>query len=242
MCLVVTATFQGHGDNKNGIYAGRSGRKFFTLDKACIKEIYATGIPASLESMFWQFSAILLSKMILLYGSNYFAAYQIGIQAETITEMPAIGFGIAASTLVARAIGKQDDQLRKSYFKQLTGLSAKISIATSLMLILLPQVFMGIMTTNAELKPIGAFYVFLMGFIQIPQNLSRIYNSALRAVGYKKVPMLVAGFGIWIVRIPLCFLVSTVLHWNILFIWLIIDLDQLTRFIISVAIYRKVER
>ena len=216
--------------------------KFLSIDKECVKEIYTVGIPAALESMFWQFSAILLSKMIFSYGSNAFAAYQIGIQAETITEMPAIGFGTAATTLIARAIGKQDEGLRKVYFKELVGLSTKISIVTSIMLITLPTVFMNLMTTNKELVPIGAMYVMVMGFIQIPQNLSRIYNGSLRAAGYKKTPMFIAGFGIWIIRIPLCFLASTVFGINIISIWLIIALDQVVRFLLSVWIYHKKEK
>lgn len=225
---------------KKGLFGDTIIKKsLLKLDSSCVQEIYSTGIPAALESMFWQFSSILLSKMILVYGSASFAAYQIGIQAETITEMPAIGFGTAATTLIARAIGKQDNELRKVYFKQLVGMSTKISVVTSLLLILLPYAFMRIMTTNEELIPIGAMYVFIMGFIQIPQNLSRIYNGALRAAGYKQVPMFVAGFGIWIIRIPLCFLISSVFKVNIIFMWLVIALDQLSRFIISVAIYRK---
>ena len=93
--------------------------RFFSFDRRCIYEIYTTGIPAALESMFWQFSAIILSKVILFYGNQAFAAYQLGIQAEEITEMPAIGFSTASTTLAARAIGRQDEELRRVYFKGL---------------------------------------------------------------------------------------------------------------------------
>lgn len=88
-------------------------------DGRLIKEIYRTGVPAALESMFWQFSAIILSKVILAYGENSFAAYQLGIQAETVTEMPAIGFSTASTTLAARALGQKDYELKETYFNQL---------------------------------------------------------------------------------------------------------------------------
>ncbi len=71
-----------------------------------------------METVFWQVSAIILSKVILFYGNQAFAAYQLGIQAEEITEMPAIGFSTASTTLAARAIGMQDEELRKVYFKE----------------------------------------------------------------------------------------------------------------------------
>lgn len=216
--------------------------RFFSFDRRCIYEIYTTGIPAALESMFWQFSAIILSKVILFYGNQAFAAYQLGIQAEEITEMPAIGFSTASTTLAARAIGRQDEGLRRIYFKELLKVGVVISSITSVLLIFLPQFFMTLMTDKAELQAIGVVYVFVMGFIQIPQNLSRIYNGTIRAMGYKNAPMLVAGFGIWIVRIPLCMLAAYVLGLPLTAIWIIIALDQISRFLLSAGLYYRINK
>lgn len=226
---------------KRGLFRGiLSEKPLLFLDKRTVYEVYTMGIPAALESMFWQFSAIILSKVILFYGESSFAAYQLGIQAETITEMPAVGFGTAATTLAARAIGKQDEELGDIYFKQLLKTAFRISALTSAMLILLPKGFMMLMTNNQDLQAIGMTYVFIMGFIQIPQNLSRIYNGTIRANGYKNVPMYVAGFGIWIVRIPLCLLIAYGLKWSLTCIWLVIAIDQVSRFLLSVFLYKKI--
>lgn len=230
-------------NRKTGLFSQvRPDHRFFSFDRQCIFEIYKTGIPAALESMFWQFSAIILSKVILFYGNNAFAAYQLGIQAETITEMPAIGFGTAATTLAARAIGKQDEDLRKTCFRELLKVGITISTVTTLLLVLLPQQFMILMTDKPELQAIGVVYVFVMGFIQMPQNLSRIYNGTLRAMGHVNAPMLIAGFGIWIIRIPLCMLAAYVFQWPLITIWLVIAADQISRFLISVFLYHRVDR
>lgn len=225
---------------KKGLFFGTDPqKKWFYIDKSCIYEVYTTGIPAALESMFWQFSAIILSKIILSYGSSAFAAYQLGIQAKTITEMPAIGFSTASTTLAARAIGKKDENLRKIYFRELIRVAFTISVVTSILLVLFPGVFMRMMTNKEELQSIGIQYVFVMGFIQIPQNLSRIYNGTIRAMGHKNTPMIVAGFGIWVVRIPLCLIVAFLLKLPITLIWIVIALDQLSRFGLSVILYRR---
>ena len=219
-----------------------SEHRFFSFDKKCIYEIYTTGIPAALETVFWQVSAIILSKVILFYGNQAFAAYQLGIQAEEITEIPAIGFSTASTTLAARAIGMQDEKLRKVYFKEQLKVGVFISSITSVLLIFLPRFFMTLMTDKPELQAIGVVYVFVMGFIQIPQNLSRIYNGTIRAMGYKNAPMLVAGFGIWIVRIPLCMLAAYVLRLPLTIIWIIIAMDQVSRFLLSVGLYYRINK
>lgn len=219
-----------------------SEHRFFSFDKKCIYEIYTTGIPAALETVFWQVSAIILSKVILFYGNQAFAAYQLGIQAEEITEMPAIGFSTASTTLAARAIGMQDEELRKVYFKEQLKVGVFISSITSVLLIFLPRFFLTLMTDKPELQAIGVVYVFVMGFIQIPQNLSRIYNGTIRAMGYKNAPMLVTGFGIWIIRIPLCMLAAYVLRLPLTIIWIIIAMDQVSRFLLSVGLYYRINK
>ncbi len=230
-------------DRKRGLFRDVPRENaFFSLEGKTVYEVYTMGIPAALESMFWQFSAIILSKVILSYGEASFAAYQLGIQAETITEMPAVGFGTAATTLAARAVGKRDEELGSIYFKQLLKTAFRISAVTSMLLIFLPKGFMMLMTNNPELQIIGMSYVFIMGFIQVPQNLSRVYNGTIRAAGYKNVPMFVAGFGIWIVRIPLCLLIAYVWKGSITWIWLVIAMDQLSRFLLSVFLYKKIGR
>ncbi len=54
--------------------------------------------------------------------------------------------------------------------------------------------------------------------------------------------MYIAGFGIWIVRIPLSIIAAYVLKWSILSIWLIIALDQISRFLLSVAVYHHTKK
>ena len=124
-------------------------------DSRLIKEIYRTGVPAALESMFWQFSAIILSKVILAYGENSFAAYQLGIQAETVTEMPAIGFSTASTTLAARALGQKDYELKETYFNQLIRIALRISICTSLLLIVLTSPLMLFAAVGVKLSSPG---------------------------------------------------------------------------------------
>lgn len=203
-----------------------------------VKDIYTMGIPVSIESIFWQLSAIVMSKIILSYGQSYFAAYQLGIQAETLTELPAIGFGVAAVTLTSRAIGEKNQRLFRAYIHELVKLSAAISVVTSLLLILLPKFFMSLFTNHSALQNIGVLYIFVMGFIQMPQNLSRIFNGVIRSCGYKNTPMFIAGAGIWLFRIPLALVIAYWLKWDILFIWLCIAIDQLVRFILSVGFFK----
>lgn len=223
----------------NGLFMLCGKKNIWPINFKWVKNIYAMGIPVSVESVFWQLSAIVMSKIILSYGQEYFAAYQLGIQAETLTELPAIGFGVAAVTLTSRAIGENNSQLFKSYIGHLIKLSAGISVVTSLLLLIFPRLFMRLFTDDVVLQNIGVVYIFVMGFIQVPQNLSRVFNGTIRSVGYKNIPMYIAGTGIWLFRIPLAIAIAYIVKGDIWLIWCCIAVDQLVRFILSVFYYKK---
>lgn len=215
---------------KKGLLSTSShGQRFFSVDRQEIKEIYASGIPIAFENLFWQFSAILLSKVILGYGSHFYASYQLGLQAEMLTEMPLAGFVMAATTLTARAVGRRDGALFRAYYQALVRMTVIFGAAASLVLLLFPKGIMSILTDKEELQQIGAVYVRMMGVIQIPQMLSKVYSGAIRSSGSKRVPMYITFLGIWAVRVPIAVLAGWVFKADIAWIWTAIALDQVVR-------------
>lgn len=227
-------------NRKFGLYSAveKTGQ-FCSFDWGCIREVYATGLPAGCENLFMQFSSIIMSKVILTYGTDYFAAYQLGMQAEGLCDMLSIGFATAATTLMASALGKRDDELFRAYFKQLLKSAMMVSSVAFLAFFLLPRFLMGLLTNNQTLIEIGIVYVMMMGVIQFQLNISRVVNGTMRAVGYKNVPMLVSGMGIWLIRVPLAMLFGWVLHLDIFFIWLVIVIDQSARCVLSAVLFMK---
>jgi putative MATE family efflux protein len=208
------------------------------IDFDLVKQVYSIGIPAAFESMFWQLSAIVMSKAILSYGEVTFAAYQLGLQAEIMSEMPAVGVGIAATSLTANAIGKKDGTLLKIYSKQLITTSTAISLFSSMLIIVFPGIFMDFFTNNPEIKAIGINYLIVMGFIQTPQNLSKVLNGIIRSAGYKNIPMIISFIGIWVVRVPLALLFAYVFKLDIIFIWLCMAIDQVFKCAISAIVFK----
>lgn len=212
---------------------------FFSLDKPILKEVYKTGVPAACENVFWQLSAIVLSNVILGYGSAAFAAYNLGLQAEMICEMPGIGFVTASTSLAARAIGMGDDQLYRAYFKQMRKFSFFTGLAASVALFTFAGGFMTLLTDKPEIQAIGRVYVFIMGFAQIPQDLAKVYNGTIRSAGYRNVPMIISFVGIWCVRVPISVVFGKLLGWDISVVWIAIALDQIVRILLSMRIFQK---
>lgn len=224
--------------NRDGVLGSVNNRSFFKMDVKEVLAIYKVGAPTALESIFWQLSAIILTKIILSYGETTLAAYQLGLQAEAISYMPAAGFGIAATAFIGQAVGAQDRELGKRYLKELLKGAFLLTCIGALTLIFFPGLVMRLLTDNAEVIQIGVVYLVVMGLVQIPQNMAGVLNGALRGAGYTRVPMIVAGVGLWGIRIPLAILVGNVLNLDIIALWIVMGLDLIVRFVLSFILYK----
>ena len=224
---------------REGVLQRTFNRSFFKLDFSELKVIFRIGIPTGLESIFWQLSSIVLSRVILSFGEVAFAAHQLGLQAEAISEMPALGFGVAATAFTGQSLGAMNKKLGKEYIWEIgKGAMLVISIGTTI-LIFFPHVAMRLLTDNQEVIKLGAIYLRLMGLVQIPQNLQRVFTGALKGAGYTRIPMLIAGIGLWGIRIPFALLLTKYFNLSIIAIWVVICVDQTFRFILSYILYKR---
>ncbi|MCQ1531785.1 MATE family efflux transporter [Lutispora saccharofermentans] len=225
--------------NQSGVLHSYLNTSFFSVDMPQIRNIYKVGLPSSAESMFWQLAAIILTRSILTYGETAFAAHQLGMQAESISYMPATGFSIAATAFIGQALGANDKNLAKIYLKQIFKGAISITAASVIVLVFFPGAMMSLLTDNPEVIRLGSIYLILMGIVQIPQNASNVLMGAMRGAGYTNIPMLVAGTGLWGIRVPFTLVVVYLLKLPITGIWVVMSIDLAFRFLFNLVLYKR---
>lgn len=228
MCLMGLYLIYG----KNGLLYGAGNasiKEILIIDD--IKSILKLGIPAALEYSFWNLSSVYTCKVILLYGSNFYAAYELGLQAEELADMMSVGFVTASTSLSSSAIGKKDSNLYKNYYRRLCRMALFICTITTLFLTLLSRQFLSLITNKEVLINIAYVYLLTQGLSQIPTNFSKIEFGYIRSCNHEKMPMIFSFIGIWLVRIPLVMIFGKYLHLNIIFIWLAFVIDQWVKYL-----------
>lgn len=225
--------------SKSGLLNGVRLVDFFKFTKDIINSVYKTGIPSALESLFWQLSSIILIRAILTYGDASYAAYQLGLQAESIAYMPAAGFQVAATAYIGRHLGANRPDLAKSYLKEILLGAVFVSVIGGGLLVLFPSALLGFMTNDAELIKIGVVYLIICGLAQVPQNVAGVLGGALRGAGYTKMPMYAAGVGLYMVRVPIAILAAYVFNFSINVVFLAIGVDMTVRLLLNSVLYFK---
>ena len=208
---------------------------FFSFDSQLIKRLLSIGLPSSAEMAFWQLASVVIVRLINGFGTEAGAAYQLGLQAEGISYMPTAGFAIAATAFVGQSLGARNPHLAERYVKEIVRWGIVFTSVTTALLVFGPRVLMGMLTDDEAVIAIGAQYLLIMGFSQIPQQTSGTLNGVLRGAGDTVTPMISAGIGIWGCRIPLSFLFSK--WFGITGIWWAINIDQFARLLITGSKY-----
>lgn len=224
---------------KNGILYPLRNRSFFKLDFKQIGDVFRVGLPSSMESLLFQFAAIILTRAMLSFGKVSFAAYQMGMQAESLSYMPAFGFSVVTTSLVGQCVGSKQPDYGRAYLKEAVKGSIMITSFAAFFLTFLPRQVMGLLTNDQAVIGLGAYYLIIMGIVQIPQNLAGVFGGALRGAGFTKVPMITAFSGLWGVRVPFTLLFTYTFKLNIIFIWAAMGMDLIFRFFLSYYLYKR---
>lgn len=223
---------------KEGLLKSENGFSL-KMDFKQILSVYRVGLPVSCERIFWQIASIVLTKAILTYGEIAYASYQLGLQAESISYMPAAGFSVAATTFIGHAIGSGNAEEGEKYLYQLIKWTTVFTLFTGGLLVFFPKQIMRMLTEDIDIINTGAVYLFVMGIVQMPQNLRGVIDGALRGAGYAKPPTAIAMVGLCCIRLPLSLMCAYVLKSPIWSIWVVFGIDLIFRFICNVIVFKR---
>lgn len=203
-----------------------------------VKRILRIGVPSSAGDLFWQVASIVMTSVIVTFGTVALAAHNLGMQAEGISYMPAAGLGIAATAFVSQSLGAKSLNLARRYIREIFILSMAFFIFASFLLIFGGTWIMSILTNDKEVISLGAKYLLLMGFAQIPLEMGGVINGVLRGAGDTKWVMYIQAIGMWLLRIPLSYLLGIRFGFGIMGVWWAMTIDLFVRFFLVVWRYR----
>lgn len=135
----------------------------WALQLATVQQILRLALPSALSPILSNASIALTTAYVAGFGSLAVAAYGIGARLEYILVPIAFGFGGALTTMVATNLGA--DQAARA--KRVTWIGAALVWAATgligLATALWPLAWMGVFTSDEEVKFAGALYLRIVG-------------------------------------------------------------------------------
>ncbi|MGI6627641.1 MAG: MATE family efflux transporter [Bacillota bacterium] len=202
-------------------------RQDFKWDSPLIKRLARVGIPGIMERLLMSTAFLFYTRMIAGLGSTSYAAHAIGVNAESLSYMPAQAFSIAATTLVGQYLGSRQPELAEKSTWQSLKMACLLVGTLALVFGFFPGVLMQFYTSDPEVIHLGGIYLQIMALCQIPQAFSWVFLGAMRGAGDTRISMLVTAFSAWVVRLGLTYTFINILHTDVTGAWWAMGADGL---------------
>lgn len=196
--------------------------------------------PSSLEEAAYSISRLVCSFIIIRSGSIAYAANEIANSVESISVMPAIGFGLASTTIAGTNIGEQNNKKADKNTSECAIIAVAIMICFSLLFILFPDALVKIYVKDSEKQLIKyALICLAVGSLEQPTiAISSVYAGALKGIGDTKTPFFISIVSSWLIRLPLIYYFISIRHFSVVYVWWTTDIQWAFDAILAMIVFK----
>jgi putative MATE family efflux protein len=179
-------------------------------DLPLMNRLLRLGTPAALEQIILSFGFLVYSAMVIPLGTAAFATQRISFNLMSLSFMPGLAYGLAATTLAGQAVGaRRPDLARRAAFIALVQAGALMS-AAGVLFFFAGGWLMSFFTSDPTIIALGADGLKVLALCQPFWALGQVMSGGLRGGGDTRYPMWVTMAGMWLLRLPLGYLFGIV--------------------------------
>ncbi|MBI3995139.1 MAG: MATE family efflux transporter [Nitrospirae bacterium] len=213
------------------IHAGR-----FNL--TVLKEVIRIGLPVFGDRALQQAGQTLYLKMIMLYGTTAYAAHQVGLSIEALSFMPGYGLSIAVTTAVGQSLGANQRDRAHLVNSEANRFAVMLMAGMGFVFFFFPYLLLRLFTDDLEVIRLGTQFLKTVALLQVPLAITMVLSGSLKGAGDTRYLLFTTIVGSWLVRVPLAYLFSVVLHLALPFVWAVMVVDWVVRMILLLIRYR----
>lgn len=180
----------------------------YTFSREIFKTSLRIGLPSGMQQMFVAAGLIALYGIVNKFGTATIAAYSVANRIDSFAAMLAMNFAAALSSFVGQNLGANKPERVRAGLKATWLITSGISLLFSAIVILFGRNLMGFFTPDAEVIQIGNDYLVIVGSFYILFSSLFVINAVMRGAGDTLVPMFITLIALWLIRIPVSYLLA----------------------------------
>lgn len=213
------------------LYVQRSRHKVLRMnlrqlvfDREIFVQSLRIGLPSGAQQTLVALGFLTLTRIVNGFGTDVVAGYAAASRLDSFAGMPAMNFAMALTTFVGQNLGAgKPDRVRRGFLATLA-MSGSFAVLVSLAMVFFKAPLMGIFTKDVRVISVGSEYLVIVGSFYLLFSSMFVTGAVPRGAGDTLIPMFITIFSLWLVRIPLAALLSSVLGtsgiwWSIPIAW-----------------------
>lgn len=219
---------------KNGYKLNLDCSKY--LDLNFIKNINKWGMPIALQNCLFAMFAMVIARIVAVWGPIPIAVQKVGSQIESISWMTAGGFSSALTAFVGQNYGAGKLNRVNSGYTTTIAIASLLGIFASLLLIFNGEIIFSIFIPAKDTLPQGVEYLRILGYSQLFMCIEITTAGAFFGLGRTIIPSLVSIIFTGL-RIPLAIILSKPELLGINGVWWAISITSVIKGILLVVFY-----
>ncbi|MDD5730388.1 MAG: MATE family efflux transporter [Candidatus Omnitrophica bacterium] len=226
----VISTFSGCIINLIFVKSLTSGRYRFSA--ATVKKIFNIGWPAGLLQVLWQLASVVLFLVLSAlprHNIEVMAAFTNGLKVESAIFLPAFAFNMAAAVIVGNLLGKKKSE--ESFHAGIVTAVTGVIIVTflSILVVLNSPAIAAFLSPNDIVVNESVKYICISLIFEPVMAWGVILAGSLNGAGDTKSVMKIITLSIWLVRIPLSYLLGIHFGLGAVSVWWSMNLSILAQ-------------
>lgn len=188
---------------------------------AILKKLLQIGWPICLQMASELLTFFAVTIMAGWINADALAARQVSVQYTLLMILPLMAISQASGVLVSRSMGAKRPQDVQHYGNYALLLGLIISCITCLIFLIFPHklVLLFIHTDATDTSNIAHLSIILLMIAaggQIIDGIRNVATGALRGLYDTQFPMKISLLSLWVIGIPLAYIMAFPLHWGII--------------------------
>jgi len=194
--------------NRKNLKLNLSLKDDYRVNTKLMKRIIKIGIPAFVEQAVMQGGFLILQVIVVTMGTVAMAAYQVGLNVNSLAFFPIFGFAIANTTLVGQSLGEKDYKKAEHFSNEALKITILIGFVLGILMLIFATPLARLYTDDVVVvkQSIGLIRVF--GVLVPMLAILNLCSSTLKTAGDIMYVMVTSFVGLWTCRVLLSYVLN----------------------------------
>ncbi len=206
--------------------------------KKILRDIIKIGIPSAGEFLSYNGSQMATTYIIAMLGTYALNAKTYIQNMMFIVWMLGLAIGQASMILIGHLVGL--NRMQDAYKRAIRSLTIAITADTAcaIMMFILGKPLLGIFTRDPAIIQVGITLLLITVLLEPGRAFNLVIGNALRGAGDVRYPVFMGILSMWLISVPLCYILGIVYKLGLPGIWLAFVADEWVRGIIMMLRWR----
>jgi Na+-driven multidrug efflux pump len=196
-------------------------------------EVLFVALPSMAERLVMSLALLTYFKILSGYGTAAIAAYAIGVRLLSLSWVPGVALGAAASALVGQALGAGESALARRIAFRAVRVALLVMSVLGVAFIFLRQPMARAFTNDVRVAADLTPFMFMLALAQPFMGTHFTLGGVLRGAGDTVTPLFGAAVGNLGFRVPIAWVSARVLGLPLAWVWSALVFDHLARLTIN---------